>query len=462
MSFIHTILGISAFPSDLKNLSLKYCSLQVVVSGIYLSYAWISLYYLSILDSFIAFGIILSIGMFCGAILDLPLGILTDRLGQRLAFCGALSCLFVYYLGLIFAVKPIELLFLEIIVGIYSALLSGSFNVWFMNTWELFSSKGNELSFRSVMGSVNFVKTIVAALAAFLGGCLLHLNQVKPQTIFLIQAMIAVIGVFLGLKFISSPPSMKRRILRKEEKINSISQIYSHNTSGINRKIQYIKEKYIYVAPFFVGFSLLAFTSVSFSTVVFSSLLYDISSPIQIFNQDNYNIQFATISIILVSITRAISEIVFAFASRLSGKISSFINSPYKGLLIFYTLNYPVGWIAYLCIVGINFSPFLKLILVIFIFFLRIILIGLTTGLYWQVYLNITSSETRSSQESLFNTINLFLSIIGYGLLGATLEFFSFTGALIFLLVISCLGILILILVNEPQKNSGASQKLVL
>ena len=454
MSFIYTILGISAFPSDLRNLSLKYCGLHVVVSGIYLSYAWISLYYLSILDSFIVFGIILSIGMLCGAILDLPLGVLTDYFGQRIAFSVALSCLFVYYFGLIFASKPIELLFLEIIVGIYSALLSGSFNAWFMNTWEFISSKGNELSFRNIMGSVNFVKTIVAAVAAFIGGFLLYQTQVQPQTIFLLQALIAAIGIILGLKFISSPFSIKRRILHKEERMNFLSQINNREASRLAKKIQYVKEKYIIITPFFISFSLLAFTSVSFSTVVFSSLLYDISSPIQIFKQSNYEIHFATISIILISMIRAISDIIFAVASRFSGKVTSFISSPYKGLLIFYTLNYPISWITYLGIVVINFSPNIKLNLVILTFFLRIVLIGLTTGLYWQLYLNITSSETRSSQESLFNTINSFLSIIGYGLLGVIIEFYRFRGAMIFLLAVSCLGMLILVLVKNPDNIS--------
>ncbi|UCG90625.1 MAG: MFS transporter [Candidatus Heimdallarchaeota archaeon] len=460
MALIHTILGISAFPSDLQNLSLKYCSLQVVVSGIYLSYAWISLYYLSILDSFIAFGIIVSFGMLFGIFLDLPLGILTDRFGQRIAFCGALSCLFVYYFGLFFASKPIELLFLEIIVGIYSALLSGSFNAWFMNTWESISSKGNEVSFRNVMGSINFAKTIVAALAAFIGGFLLYQTQVHPKIIFLLQAVIAAIGVFLGLKFISSSSSIKRRISRKEERMNLSSQINNHDLSRFTRRIQYIKEKYFFVTPFFVSFSLLSFTSISFSTVVFSSLLYDLCSPIQIFNRTYYEIQFASISIILISMIRSISDIIFAVASRLSGKITSFINSPYQGLLIFYTLNYPVSWIVYLCILFIDFSPNVKLNLVILTFFLRIILIGLTTGLYWQLYLNITSSETRSSQESLFNTIYLLLSIIGYGLLGVILEFCSFVGSLIYLLAISCLGILLLVLVKNPDHISSPNNRL--
>ena len=48
--------------------------MQVVVSGIYLSYSWISLYYLSVLDSFSIFSFIVAIGMLAGIVLDVPLG----------------------------------------------------------------------------------------------------------------------------------------------------------------------------------------------------------------------------------------------------------------------------------------------------------------------------------------------------------------------------------------------------
>ena len=144
VSFLHAFLGVSAISSDLQDLSLKYFGLQIVTSGIYLSYAWISLYYLAVLNSFSNFGTVVVIGMLCGAILDLPLGLLTDRFGQRIAFCVSLFCLVIYYLGLIFATKPVELVFLEIIVGIYSALLSGSFVAWFMPPFS-FSSSANPM-----------------------------------------------------------------------------------------------------------------------------------------------------------------------------------------------------------------------------------------------------------------------------------------------------------------------------
>ena len=120
MIHISDIFGLSSYPKELKNLTIKLFILELIVSGIYLSHAWITLYYLSILNSYILFGNIVAIGMIFGAFLDIPLGILTDRMGQRIAFCGAFVCLFVYYIGLIFASSTFLLLFLEIIVGIYS------------------------------------------------------------------------------------------------------------------------------------------------------------------------------------------------------------------------------------------------------------------------------------------------------------------------------------------------------
>jgi MFS family permease len=458
MSFIHVILGISTFSRDLQNLSLKYCGLQIIVSGIYLSHAWISLYYLTILDSFFTFGTLLALGMFIGALLDLPLGILTDRFGQRNAFCCALFCLVIYYSGLIFAKNPIELVFLETIVGIYSALISGSYVAWFMNSWEVISLKDseNELSFRTVMGNISFIKTIITALVIFIGGIFLQ-HEISPQTIFLSQAIIAAIGVVLGFKFISSPKSSNLKS-KPHEKIctGSTKQLDSKNNgiSRVTKRVYNTIEKYIHVTPFFFSFSLLAFTSVAFNALILSPLLYDINSPIGTFNRKNIEIEFATISIMLISITRASSDLIFAFASRLSGRATSFIHSPYKGILLFYTLIYPISWFMYLYIIAFTFSSSMKVCLIILIVILRVILAGLATGLYWQLYYNITSSETRSAQESLYNTIYLLLSIIGYAILGSILESFSFDGALIFLFFVSTLGILILILAQNPGKNT--------
>ncbi|MFX0085483.1 MAG: MFS transporter [Candidatus Hodarchaeota archaeon] len=442
MSLIHTALGISSFPQDLQNLSIKYFSLQIVVSGIFLSYSWISLYYVSLLDSFTTFGTIVAIGMTCGAILDIPLGILTDRFGQRIAFCCALGCLVIYYLGMIFAINTIHLLLLEIIVGIYSALLSGSFIAWFMNSWEVIAAKENEneLSFRVIMGNINFVKTMIVAIVTLLGGYILQQKGIFPQMIFFLQASIAGFGIILGFKLISPPSSLKGDL-----ESYKLPKIPTKKTN----KLLFVKDKYLKISPIFLALSILSFTSISFSTLIFGPLIYDMTSGVDNFQQIDINISFTSFSILLISLVRAISDLVFAIASRFSGRLTSFIKFPYNGILYIYSITYPIAWIINFCILVIDIHTIIKICLISLTYLIRVILLGLCTGLYWQFYLKITSSEARSSQESLYNTINLIVSVLGFGIIGMIIESFGFEEALLILFSFSVIGIILLIIVRN-------------
>ncbi|MFX0051100.1 MAG: MFS transporter [Candidatus Hermodarchaeota archaeon] len=457
MAFISTVLGLSTFPRELRNLSLKYFCLQLVVSGIYLSYTWISLYYLALLNSFSTFGFIVAIGMLCGAVLDVPLGILTDRIGQKISFCSALLCLTIYYLGLIYAFNPLHLILLEILVGIYSALISGSFTSWFMNSWESLSPKKleNGILFRNVMGNISFAKTIIVAFVILSGGFFLKLGYVLPQTIFFLQATIAFFGIILGLKFIDAPRvGEKDEILQKK---GNCTFDFSYSSSYFRLRFTSLlislKEKYSGVFPYFICFSILTFTSISFSSFIFSPLFYDLGSSNQTFNQSDIIIDYTAMALIFITMTRSLSEFIFAIFSRLSGKITSFIQSPYKGILFFYIFGYPVIWSFYICIMIIPIPLYIKLTLFISIYFFKIVLSGLSIGLFWQFYYKITSSESRSSQESLFNTISLLISLIGYGLMGTILESSGFIGGLFFLLILSCIAIFILVSAKKMKTN---------
>jgi len=456
MAFIHVVLGITAFPRELQSLSLKYFCLQVVVSGIYLSFAWISLYYLSVLDSFSVLGFIVAIGMLCGAILDIPLGILTDRFGQKKSFCSALFCLTVYYFGLIYASNPLDLVFLEILVGIYSALISGSFISWFMNSWESLTPKksDNGLMFRNVMGNISFAKTIFVTLATLTGGVLLQQGYLLPQTIFLLQAFIAFLGIFLGIKFMDIPRSTKKDTIH-QKKVNNSSELLFSSSKYHSRIISLLinlKEKYSGVILYFISFSILSFTSTSFSFLVFSPMLYELGSSNQTFNQNDIIIQYTTMSLIFITLSYSLSEFIFAISSRLSAKMTSFVKSPYRGILFFYIFGYPVIWLFYVCIMIIHVPLYEKLILFILIYFVKIILNGLSLGLFWQLYYRITSSKSRSSQESLFNTIKLVISLIGYGIMGTILEFSSFMGGLLFLFISSCFAIIVMVLAKNHER----------
>ncbi len=457
MTFISTILGVSTFPKELQNISLKYFYLQVIVSAIYLSHAWISLYYLSILDSFNVFGLIVAIGMLFGVFLDVPLGILTDYLGQRFAFCSALFALAFYYFGLIFATSLIEFLLLEIIVGIYSALISGSYISWFLNSWEFFSSQEAKSStlFRSVMGNINFAKTLIVTFMIFVGGLLLQHGQFLPQTVFILQAIIAIIGIFFGIRFITNPNTRNNNLktLEKHKQIGETSQIVDSFIDVLKRAM--VKNTTAF--PFFISFSLLSFTSVVFSSLIFPPLIYEFGSINYVFNQNDIIIQFSSVSVLLITGTSSFSNFILAISSRLSGKLTSKIHSPYKGLIIFYIFEFPMIWFAFLTVLIIDLQSQMKLILFVLIFLIRVILAGLTTSVYWHLYYKITSSDSRSSQESIFNTIHLIVSLIGFGMVGKVLESYSFLGAILSILLISCLGILLLIFAKNPGIESSMS-----
>ena len=396
------------------------------------------------------FSFIVAIGMVAGIILDVPLGFLTDRKGQRMAFCGALFCLMVYYLGLIFALSPIQFIFLEILVGIYSALISGSFTSWFLNSWETLAPKSSESGslFRNIMGNISFAKSIFMALATFTGGILLQQCRILPQYLFLIQAFIAALGIILGLKFISNPNVEKKPLWKENDEIQTeTNQIDSPRLISIWYSL---KKYYLLILPFFISFSILGFTSISFNTLVFSPLVYEIYSSTQTFNQRDFEIQFTTLSLLFITVTVSLSNVIFAIFSRLSGKMTTFIKSTYKGILLFYILDYPVVWMAYLLVIRAEISSSIKLSLIFLIFIFKIILSGLATSLYWQLYYQITSTEKRSSQESVFNTVNLIISLIGFSIIGKVLES-SFEDTISFLFISSFVAIVILIIAKNPD-----------
>jgi hypothetical protein len=180
-------------------------------------------------------------------------------------------------------------------------------------------------------------------------------------------------------------------------------------------------------------------------------LIYDITAISNNFHQADIKISFVSISLLLISIVRAISDFIFAIASRFSGRVTSFIKSPYNGLRSIYIITFPVAWIANVCVLMIDFPSEIQIILIILLFLIRIILLGLSTGLYWQFYLQITSPETRSSQESLFNTVNMTISILGFGLIGIIIEMYGFIESLFFLFIASTLGIVLLFIGSRCQ-----------
>ncbi len=452
MFYVDTLLGIKSYPQELKILIFKFFSLELIITVIYLSNTWISLYYISILGSYALFGTIVAIGTIIGFTLDLPLGILTDRFGQRGAFCGALLCLTIYYMGLIIATTPFQLLCLEILVGIYSALLSGSYLAWFFNSWAYLVEKNerNDKLLRSTMGNVNFIKMIFVSSFTILGGFLLFQAHLPPQLIFLIQGIISSIGFMFGFIIMVNKYPIYRNIKHKmttREKKPPIRSI-------IRRKGGKIQNQYLRISPYFISFGVLRFTSLSFSTVIFPLIIYILlSSESKSINSSYFNIDFTSMAILVLSLVNSITDFTYGISSRFTGKFTRSIKSPRKGLAMIYTLNFPLAWLSILFVLIIQLDAILKLQIVILLFLGRLIISGLTSGLHWQLYYSITSSENRSSQESYQNTLNLLIYTFGFSILGQIMERKGLLEGLLLLFILGLFGVLILVKVKDPEPN---------
>ncbi len=456
MLYVDTLLGVNNYPEELKNLILKFFCLELIITVIYLSHTWISLYYISILGSYAIFGSIVAIGTVFSIVLDLPLGVLTDRFGQRGAFCSALGCLTIYYLGLIFATNSLQLLCLEILVGIFSALLSGSYMAWFLNSWGFLVEKTekNDNLFRNTMGNVRFVKMISVSSVTIIGGFLLFQAHLPPQLIFFFQGIIAALGLIFGFAIMVN--SNPQRYQQDRSIITNTKTISSFSLRNLSESLH---RKYFEISPFFLSFGLLNFTSLSFSTVIFPLLVYYLMSSETVLNGSYFRIDFTSAAILILSLVNSITDFAYGVSSKFSGRFTSFIKSPRKGLVVFYTLNFPFAWISFLFILLLKINSSWKIIIIISLFLIRLIVSGLTSSLYWQLYYDITTSKYRSSQESYQNTITLIIYTLGFSILGQIMEVTGLLESLLFLFSLALIGILILLKAKEPvgKKSFGVS-----
>ena len=448
MFYLSDILGISSYPKELKNLTIRLFILELIVSSIYLSHAWIILYYLSIIDSYIIFGNIIAIGMIFGAFLDVPLGILTDRMGQRIAFCGALVCLFVYYFGLIFASSIFLLLFLEIVVGIYSALISGSYISWFLNSWENFVQKDEQKQrlIRNAMGTVNFTKMISVSSLTLLGGVLLSQFKISPNIIFLVQSIIALVGLLFGYTLMVEYTNYKN----KENQIE-VSKKIKYEENLLLRLSRGFKKKYGNVSPYFISFALLSFTTSSFISFILPLIIYSIIHSVSTSTKYSLDFDFTSIAILLLTVVNSVSDLAYGISSRFSGWFTSSIESPYRGILAIYFFNFPVVWFSFFLILLLDLEFRLQIFLIAIIFILKLTISGLTSGLHWHLYYEITDQKFRSSQESYLNTLNLIISILGFSFLGIIIDQMGLEWAVGFLSFLSLIAIVVLYIAKEPD-----------
>ena len=171
--------------------------------------------------------------------------------------------------------------------------------------------------------------------------------------------------------------------------------------------------------------------------------------------EQKWIMNFASLALVFLSFISSITDLIYGISCKMSGKFSNDIKSPFRSLVLLYLLSFPLAWFSFFIVLFFDIDRSVKLIIIIILFILKLTTSGLASGVYWQIYFEITHVEFRSSQESYLNTFNLLFSTLGFTVIGLIIENNGLLDSLIFLFLISAFAILLLVLVGEPkiQKN---------
>ena len=325
---------------------------------------------------------------------------------------------------------------------------------WFLNSWESILPKNeeNNKKFRNIMGSMNFLKMLIVSILTISGGLLLYGLELSPHFIFLVQSFIAFTGLIFGYSILVDYNPIK---IEKNQDVKFLEKS-NLSIADKNKNLKHlILGRYLSVTPYFLSFCILNFSSISFFSIQFPLIVYEIVTNKQWGVEQKWNMDFTSLALVFLSLISSITDLIYGISCKMSSNFSNNTSSPFRRLILLYILSFPLAWFSFFIILFLNVSLSIKLIIVVLLFIMKLTTSGLASGLYWQIYLEITQAEFRSSQESYFNTFNLLLSTIGFTVIGMIIEDGGLLNSLLFLFLISVVAILFLVLVGEPQARSN-------
>ena len=467
--FFQKIVGIASYPRTFRIICLKYAVLYSLVSiTIMLSFAWISLWYLKFL-SFTEFGIVMALGNVTGILLDYPLGLVTDKTGVKKSYMGSMIFLAIYYVGMTVTQTFFGFFVLHLIVGFYSALISGTINTWLMNTWEVhakehieakkkinsdpffwgrnmfdvssiefnnlfvdFNSFQDEYSgdppkFGGAWSNVSFLTGMATSAIMGLGGFSIllfgsqNVSDIFAILTFITQAGISLIGCLMAWIWMTEAKNSldqeKNKAQNTEDSLKSNGRIT--NLLGPN---------FVILVIIFAGFSFQASTLISFDEFVVAPILF----------------QVFFLTAFYISNFRSGRRFTNAFANRLSTKFTSkFVKHPMRAYIKTSIFTWCISWFFFTIISYIHTPVFLGLVLFLGMYYLRGIVGGLMSANGNQLYYTITESKRRSSQESLYNTLYMLIGGASFLITGRLLDTVGFSGTFLFFFACSCMGVII-------------------
>ncbi|WP_260261419.1 MFS transporter [Vibrio intestinalis] len=139
-------------------------------------------------------GLIMTIWVGSTALLEVPLGVLADKIGRLTTYLVSLAVMILGSVALLIADSFISVAFAALLLGSARAIYSGTLDAWF---YDAFSLAKGKMTFHRALAKVNFMVTIGLALGALAGG---YLGRWAPFIPFELQAsMDANLVVIIGL-----------------------------------------------------------------------------------------------------------------------------------------------------------------------------------------------------------------------------------------------------------------------
>ena len=442
----YRILGFNELSSALRKLSLKYLFFLIILSGFSLSKAWLSLWYLNFINYY-EFGLVYSAGLLVAFLLDFPLGLFADIFGRRLSYILSQLMYCLYFLLLLVVNSFSGFLLLEIISGIGNAFGTGSFDAWYMDTWQEFETEKNQKQkipkIGGIMSNALFIYSALVVLFIFLSGVALGDTKVIDQeiafSIFVIQGTFQVFGILFGFFWIKDQKTTQSPEEKAFSDLKGMKKISNRIKSFLN---EYFDERMLIFIVVIVLVTVTDSMSFIFNSMLFSPLL---------------NLELGVTLLVLTSM-RSTGNLVSMFTTRLSKRVVELFKNPPMLYILSMFFTYPLSWLSIAVILEYDLAIDLKVTLFFFIYLLRIFIMVLLYSAFFNLVYDYTDPQKRASQQSMRGSINSFIMMLAYFSVGTILEqwgFINLFGAF-FLISLFTVSFLYLIIsrVNRKVINS--------
>ncbi len=226
-------LGINDLLPDAKNLTIKYTVMMIIHTFIFLLTQTFIILYVIDKMGFVEAAFLSSILLFSQAILDYPLGVLSDTIGQKWVLSSSHICFSIGFILIVFANTIIEFIIIYILFGLGFALFSGAFETYLDNNYRatVKDLDPDRKIYGFFISRVQAIMQLTSVIAFIIGGILS--TSIGRQSSFLLQAFLGLIFSVVIILVLNDYFKPKIHDLAEPNQKKSIKNFLSKSKAGI-------------------------------------------------------------------------------------------------------------------------------------------------------------------------------------------------------------------------------------